>query len=230
MSLILLVGERNLAHRAHQGIEASLAAVRAAGASNLPFAWVGTADLTPESRAEMLGAATGIWCVPASPYASAAGALLAIRFARENRIPFLGTCGGFQHALLEFTQNVLHRRAEHAEESPAAENPVVQPLSCSLAGKTGRIIAVPGSGFERLLGASETREEFNCNYGFNPAWENAFQNTALEFVARDELGQVRAIQIKSHPFFVGTLFQPERKILSAGAVHPLISAFLDRAS
>jgi CTP synthase (UTP-ammonia lyase) len=158
-----------------------------------------------------------------------AGALLAIQFARENGIPFLGTCGGFQHAVLEFTKNVLRRPAEHAEENPAAENPVIQPLSCSLAGRTGRIIAEPGSGFERLLGASETREEFNCNYGFNASWETAYLGTALEFVARDELAQVRAVQVRTHPFFVGTLFQPERKVLSGSGVHPLVSAFVDRA-
>ena len=67
-----------------------------------------------------------MWCVPGSPYHSAEGALAAIRFAREKRRVFLGTCGGFQHALIEFARNVLGvSQAEHAETAPTAPDLVV---------------------------------------------------------------------------------------------------------
>jgi len=63
----------------------------------------------------------GFWCVPASPYRDIDGALRAIRFAREQRRPFLGTCGGFQHAVLEYARNVLGwADAEHGELAPNA--------------------------------------------------------------------------------------------------------------
>ncbi|WP_223192780.1 glutamine amidotransferase-related protein [Paenibacillus sedimenti] len=62
-----------------------------------------------------------LWVVSASPYRSMQGALNGIRFARENHIPFLGTCGGFQHMIIEFARNVMWlAEADHAEENPTA--------------------------------------------------------------------------------------------------------------
>src|SRR5205809_607084 len=77
----------------------------------------------------------GIWCVPGSPYRSMDGALRANRFARENGRPFLGTCGGFQHAIIESLRNVAGlKHADHAESNPDAKMPVIVRLACSLAG------------------------------------------------------------------------------------------------
>ncbi len=71
--------------------------------------------------------------MPASPYASADGAFAAIRFARENARPFLGTCGGFQHAVIEYARNVIGiTDADHAETNPGADMPLIAPLACSL--------------------------------------------------------------------------------------------------
>lgn len=225
---IALIGERDLAKRAHQGIEASLALFQADVDPHLTYAWLGTATITPESVGQVLSDATGVWCVPGSPYASTAGALLAIRHARETRKTFLATCGGFQHALMEFAQNVLGRAAEHAEMNPSAAEPLIMKLSCSLVGAQGRIIATDRERFAALLGGLESIEEFHCNYGFNGNLTGIFQKTALAFVAHDETDQVRAFRLEHHPFFVGTLFQPERRAL-ADSLHPLVRAFLRAA-
>jgi CTP synthase (UTP-ammonia lyase) len=90
------------------------------------------------------------------------------------------------------------------------------------------VLAVPGLGFGELLGGEESMEEFNCNYGLAPSFESIFPGSGLEFVARDEAGQVRAFRLPAHPFFVGTLFQPERRAFS-GVLHPLVHAFLKHA-
>src|SRR5262249_3809718 len=84
--------------------------------------WTHTSTLGPDVAP--LTDCAGIWCVPASPYADADGALAAIRYARESGRPFLGTCGGFQHALIEYARNALGRaEADHAETSPDATMP-----------------------------------------------------------------------------------------------------------
>jgi CTP synthase (UTP-ammonia lyase) len=225
---IALIGDRNPAVRAHQGIEASLALFQREVDPDLRFAWVGTASISAGSVDGLLADATGIWCVPASPYESTEGALLAIRHARETRKVFLGTCGGFQHALMEFARNVLGRAAEHQEMNPSAPNPLIAKLSCSLVGATGRIIATSPERFADLLGGRESTEEFHCNYGFNGDQAGIFQGSDLVFVAHDETGQVRAFRLERHPFFVGTLFQPERRALT-GSLHPLVHAFLSSA-
>ena len=74
----------------------------------------------------------GIWCVPGSPYRHMDGALIAIGYARQQGIPFLGTCGGCQHALIEFARHVLGiMDADHAEIAPNAGALLITPLSCS---------------------------------------------------------------------------------------------------
>ena len=152
----------------------------------------------------------------------------AIRDARERRKAFLGTCGGFQHALMEFARNVLGRGAEHQEMNPSATEPLIAKLACSLTGARERVIASPHHGFADILGSAESIEEFNCNYGLNAAHWEIFAGSDLVFVAHDAAGQVRAFQLAGHPFFVGTLFQPERRALGGG-LHPVVRAFLGSA-
>jgi CTP synthase (UTP-ammonia lyase) len=224
---LALVGERDLAKTAHQGIEASLALCRKVDL-RFDYAWVSTASIKQDSLPDVLRDATAIWCVPGSPYESTVGALRAIQHARTENKAFLGTCGGFQHALMEFVQNVLMRSADHQELTPAAESPLIVKLGCSLAGALGKVRVTSPELFASVMGADESIEEFNCNYGINSELSGIFDRSGLAFVAHDEVGQVRAFRLKRHPFFVGTLFQPERRAL-AGSLHPVVDAFFKAA-
>ena len=102
--LIGLIGDFDPAVPAHQAIPVAIEAAADKLRTPLAFEWIPTEDITSVSR---LAAYAGLWCVPASPYRRMDGALLAIRYARERQVPFLGTCGGFQHAVLEYARNVL---------------------------------------------------------------------------------------------------------------------------
>jgi CTP synthase (UTP-ammonia lyase) len=225
---IILVGERDPAKQAHQGIEASLALYRRDVDPSLDFAWVSTATITPDSLPAVFREATGIWCTPGSPYESTAGALLAIRLARTEKRAFLGTCGGFQHALMEFAGNALHRPADHAELTPTAQEPLIAKLTCSLAGARGKVVVTAPDLLAGIQNEPASIEEFNCNYGLNGDLAGIFQNTDLAFVAHDESGQPRIFRLRHHPFFVGTLFQPERRALT-DKLHPIVRAFLRAA-
>jgi CTP synthase (UTP-ammonia lyase) len=132
-------------------------------------AWIHTSKLTSAEEFHALRGYQGIWCVPASPYANTEGAISAISLARTEEIPFLGTCGGFQHALIEYFRNVLGATdAAHAELNPEAEHPVISRLSCSLVEVTGTIRLTPGSLAERLYGTDRVEEGYRCSYGLNP--------------------------------------------------------------
>src|SRR5690242_20599101 len=97
---IALIGDYNPAATAHQAIPIALQLAAAKTGVPVEPVWVPTESITdPEAQFRTFDA---FWCVPASPYASMEGALKAIRYARESRRPFLGTCGGFQHALIEY--------------------------------------------------------------------------------------------------------------------------------
>src|SRR5205814_301874 len=112
--------------------------------SDLKWSWVATRDVHDAARD--LKNFDAVWVVPASPYQNMNGALDAIRWARETRRPFLGTCGGFQHALIEFARHVAGlTAADHAETNPAAETLVVAPLACALKEKSGTVRFTPGS-------------------------------------------------------------------------------------
>ncbi len=227
---VALIGDFDPAVTAHRAIPVALRLSADRLGVDVAPEWVHTSSIGVRAASRLAGFAA-VWCVPASPYASAEGALAAIRFARESGRPFLGTCGGFQHAVLEYARNVLgHTAADHAETSPDAAMPFITRLSCSLVEKTGRVFFREGSRLREMYGAPHAEEGYHCNYGVNPEHERLFPGPdGLGVSARDEAGEVRAMELAGHPFFVATLYQPERSALR-NAEHPLVTAFVAAAA
>ncbi len=226
MSHIALVGDYSASVPAHQAIPLALERINRESALNVSWRWVATRDLH-DAPAD-LSSFSGVWAVPASPYENTAGALDAIRWARETKRPFLGTCGGFQHALIEFARDVLDiAEADHAETSPNGDQLVVTRLACSLVEQTGPLRFVPGSRIHQIYGTDSAHEGYRCNYGPNRAFRSQFEAAGLQFTALDEAGEPRAAELSTtlHPFFIGTLFQPERAALR-GETPPLVRAFV----
>jgi CTP synthase (UTP-ammonia lyase) len=172
----------------------------------------------------------GLFCSPGSPYNSLEGALDGIRAARELGIPFLGTCGGSQHLVLEYARNVMGiREAAHAETDPYASCLFITPLSCSLVGKIMEVRVKPGTRAAELYQASRAIERYYCNFGLNPAYEDQLVGAGLEISGTDENEEARIIELSSHPFFIGTLFVPQASSTKEKP-HPIIVEFLSAAS
>ncbi len=164
----------------------------------------------------------GLLGSPGSPYRSFERALAGIRYARENNIPFLGTCGGFQHLVIEYARNVMgFADAEHAESSPDASCLFITPLSCSLVGKTMEVAIQPGSKTAAACQSTRSMERFYCNFGLNPEYQASLEKSGLDITGRDQNGEVRIVELGSHPFFIGTLFVPQARSLP-GNPHPLL--------
>jgi CTP synthase (UTP-ammonia lyase) len=227
---IVLVGDHDPAVTAHRAIpEALRLAAEACGAS-VAAEWIHTSALGTDARPVLAGF-DAIWLVPNSPYANTAGALSAIRMARESRRPFLGTCAGFQHAILEYAGTVWRldpSHAAHAELDPDATDPVIAPLACSLVEQQGRVRFAAGSRLAELYGADHAVEGYHCNYGLNPRYAERLESGGLRAAGWDDGGEVRAVELQDHPFFVATLFQPERAALD-GRVPPLVRGFIAAA-
>jgi CTP synthase (UTP-ammonia lyase) len=152
-----------------------------------------------------------------------------IRFARENRRPFLGTCGGCQHAVLEFARNVLNfSAAGHMESDPTTSEPVITNLACALVEASEVLRPVPGTRFHKIYGADQIRETYHCSYGLNPDYLPRLVQGGLRVGVLGPNGEPRAVELPSHPFFLATLFQPERSAFS-GHSHPLICEFVAAA-
>ena len=153
-----------------------------------------------------------------------------IQHARENGIPCLGTCGGFQHMILEYARNVLNfKDAQHAEYDPYASDLFISQLACSLAGRGMRLTFVEGSRVAALYGSLSATEAYYCNFGVNPDKIRLLTSSELRITGSDAEGELRVIELPDHPFFLGTLFVPQARS-TADNPHPLVSAFLKAAS
>jgi CTP synthase (UTP-ammonia lyase) len=172
----------------------------------------------------------GLFGSPGSPYMSFDGALTGIRYARENKIPFIGTCGGSQHLMIEYARNVMGLAdAAHAESDPYASCLFVTPLSCSLTGRTMQVTIKRGSKAAAACQAERSMEAYYCNFGLNPEYQEQLERAGLEVTGKDENGEARIVELGSHPFFVGTLFVPQARS-EPGNPHPLILAFCRAAT
>ncbi|MHC8396376.1 CTP synthase C-terminal region-related (seleno)protein [Pseudomonas sp. LB3P93] len=221
---IALIGDYDPQVTAHQAIPVALGMAAKQLKLDVQLQWLATDHINVATPLQNFD---GFWCVPASPYRDMDGALRAIRFAREQQRPFLGTCGGFQHAVLEFARNVLAwEDAEHGETHPDATRALLTPLACSLVEATDSIHLVEGSLIAKAYESAEIVEGYRCRYGVNPEFERELLTQQLCAVGHDSTGDLRAVELKGHPFFVATLFQPERAALK-GTLPPLVRALIE---
>ncbi len=221
MPSVAIVGDRSPSVRAHARIPQLIDALRRRDGVVLDPYWI------PSEEAHSgLEGFDGIWIVPGSPYASAEGAIAAARTAREHGIPFLGTCGGFQHAVLMLARDLCGiEAAAHAEYGDGGELVIVE-LECSLVGHEGAIAFEPGTLIRSVMGVERSVERYHCSYGISPAYLDALRAGGVVFGAHDDAGDVRALELPGHPFFLGTLFQPE--LAGDGTrAHPVIRAYAD---
>jgi CTP synthase (UTP-ammonia lyase) len=199
-----IIGDFNAGNPTHVATDCSLQHAADALGIAIEAVWL------PTDEAHDYGKFQGLFCSPGSPYKSLDRALIGIRYAREHRVPFIGTCGGFQHLTIEYARNVMGLRdAAHAESDPYASCLFATPLSCSLVGKTMEVAVKPGSKAARAFGATQSMEKFYCNFGLNPEYQEELEKHGLEITGRDQNNEARIVEFPPHPFFLGTLFVPQ---------------------
>ena len=234
-----ILGDFNPEFRSHHATNEALQ--HAAAKLNLPVesAWISTPSVLEPEAQRMLESFDGIWAAPGSPYKSFDGMIKGIEFARRRDWPFLGTCGGFQYALIECARNVLGiKDADTAENNSGSKNIVIYPVACAapkrakdapkLSGPIPEIRLRPGSYLQSFYMKDTVEEEFFCNFEVNPDYEWAAMEAGFPVVARGPQGEIRAIESPTHLFYIATLFQPQ---LSSKPTkpHPLVLAFVQAA-
>lgn len=159
---IALLGDRSDEVIAHRAIP--LAIQLTADHLNLEVSseWIHSNDIASHD----LSRYQRFWCVPASPYKHTKNIIDAIQFARESGTAFLGTCGGYQHAVLEYAQNVLgYQQAASAENDPNTTLPLINAMFCSLREKPGQIIIKQPSRLYSYYQDAVIEEQYNCGFG-----------------------------------------------------------------
>lgn len=223
--LIGLVGDQNPEVTAHRAIPIALQLAAKKLDVNIIPRWLPTQDVNSLIEDDGISKFDALWFVPASPYRDTNGALRAIQVAREELIPTLGTCGGFQHMAIEFAQNELGlANADNAEINPHTTMPLIAPLSCALIEVEGSIEFSPDSTIANIYKQLHTTEKYHCSFGLNSEYRHIFEDTSIKICGTDENAEPRALEHKEHPFFIGVAFQPERSALQERR-HPLITAF-----
>jgi CTP synthase (UTP-ammonia lyase) len=226
---VALIGDHDESVLAHKAIPQALELAGASLDRPIEWEWLHTTSILP-ATVRSLRTFDCAWCVPASPYQSESGALNAIRFAREEGLPFLGTCGGCQHAILEYARNVLGLTdAQHAESHPDALLPLIAPLACALVETTGAIRLAADTMIRRIYGKDVIQEGYHCSFGLNPGLEHLLAGSALKITGRDGQGEARAFELADRPFHLMTQFQPERSALT-GILPPVVAAFIAAAA
>jgi CTP synthase (UTP-ammonia lyase) len=217
---LALVGDRSASVGSHTRVPLLLDALAERDRLVLDAYWIPSEAAADEDAVRGFDA---VWVVPGSPYRSEAGALAAIRTARVAGIPFLGTCGGFQHALLEYARDVCGlTRVAHAENDPDADDFLIEPLACSLVGHEAVVSVEPGSLAQSVIGSERTVERYFCAYGPTRHLDT-LRAHGLRFSGYDEDGHVRIVELPGHPFFLASLFQPELSG-DGSRPHPVVRA------
>lgn len=219
---IALVGDQNESYPSHR----ELNAVRGMLGDEIDTQWLPT----DEQQVRDLAAFGGIWLTPGSPYADDGAAYDAITWAREHDVPFLGTCGGLQYAVIEYYRNVLHvSDASHAESGGEADSNVITVLACSLHGQERLVRPVAGTRFAKLMNDRPFVGMHYCNYGPNPAQLQRLIESGMVVEATADDADAEVLELPRNEFFILTLFQPQIGALAGKPLHPLLRDFVDCA-
>jgi len=193
-------------------------------------------NITDKNVAELLDGLSGILVAPGFGERGIEGKISAIRWARENKVPFLGICLGMQCAVVEFGRNVLGFKGAHSTEfDPDTRYPVIDLMDeqkeIDDKGGTMRLGAYPcriekGSLAFAVYNESDISERHRHRYEFNNKYFDDYKNAGMIPVGiNPNKNLVEMIEIPGHPWFIGVQFHPEYKSTVAGP-HPLFVKFV----
>ena len=235
---IALVGKYTELHDAYKSISESCIPAGAVNDCHVKLHYVNSEKVTSENVAEQLGKMAAILVAPGFGNRGIEGKIEAVRFARENRIPFLGICLGMQCAVIEFARNVLGIADANSSEMEQTAHPVIDLMEeqkgVTAKGGTMRLGAYPcvlrkGSKTAEAYGKLNISERHRHRYEFNNDYLERFEAAGMKAVGvNPDTNLVEVVEIEDHPWFVGTQFHPEYKstVLSPS---PLFVAFVKAA-
>ena len=236
---IALVGKYTELPDAYKSICESFIHAGAANNCKVKLTYVNSEKITPENVADTLGRMAGIVVAPGFGNRGIEGKIEAVRYARENKIPFFGICLGMQSAVIEFARNVLGLPDAHSSEmEQGTKNPVIDLMEeqkgITAKGGTMRLGGYPcalkrGTRVYEAYGKDLIVERHRHRYEFNGAYLPQFEAAGMIAAGTNpETGLVEVIELKDHPWFVGTQYHPEYKSTVATPA-PLFVSFVRAA-
>lgn len=236
---IALVGKYVELPDAYKSIYESLLHAGASNGCKVEVCPVSSELLDAARVDELLAGYDAILVAPGFGLRGIAGKIEAVRYARENRIPFLGICLGMQCAVVEFARNVLGlQKATSREWDRATTTAVIDLMEAQKGitemGGTMRLGAYPcrltqDSSIAKAYGQLNIAERHRHRYEFNDAYGEQFEAHGMKLTGRNpETNLVEVVEVEDHPWFVGVQFHPEYKS-TVITPHPLFVAFVKAA-
>lgn len=234
-----LVGKYVELKDAYKSIKEALDHAGAACELKVDIRWVHSEKLTTKNVAKQLGGLAGILVAPGFGHRGIEGKIEAIKYAREQRIPFLGICLGMQCAVIEFARNVLgYDTANSTEMDANSPYPVIAMMEeqkkLENKGGTMRLGAYPcklsdGSKARAVYGKDRISERHRHRYEFNNTYIDQFRNAGMLPVGfNPQTNLVEVVELQDHPWFIGVQYHPEYKSTVARP-HPLFIGFVKAA-
>ncbi len=236
---VVLVGKYVELQDAYKSIQEAFVHAGAANDCKVHVRTLQSESVTPENVDELLKGTDGILVAPGFGERGLEGKVHAIKYARENGIPFLGICLGMQMCVVEFARNVLgYADASSTEKDPDTTHPVIcmmeEQKKTTIKGGTMRLgayscVLKEGSLAASLYGGLSIRERHRHRYEFNSEYLEEFEKNGMMATGRNpETGLVEIVELPSHPFFIGSQFHPEYKS-TPETPHPLFKGLVSAA-
>ena len=196
-------------------------------------------ELNAENVNEKLNGLDGLLVAPGFGNRGIEGKIIAVQYARENKLPFFGICLGMQMAVIEYARNVLGLKQAHSVEmDPNSPDPVINMMEeqkrITMMGGTMRLGSYPCTITENTLahkiyGTTSINERHRHRYEFNNDYLKAFQDAGMVTSGvNPATGLVEIVELPNHPFFIGVQYHPELKS-TVEAPAPLFIHFIEAA-
>ena len=209
-----------------------------AGAAKVKLQYVNSEKITKENIAAQLKGMCGILVAPGFGHRGIEGKIEAVRYAREQKIPFFGICLGMQCSVIEFARNVLGYADANSTEMDSTTHPVIDLMEeqkgVTEKGGTMRLGGYPcalqkGTKVYAAYGKAEIVERHRHRYEFNNDYLDEFVQAGLKPVGvNPDTNLVEIVELENHPWFIGVQYHPEYKS-TALHPHPLFVSFVKAA-
>ncbi len=237
---VALVGKYVELHDSYKSILESLIHAGAMNGVKVMVTCIHSESIKTDNAAEILGSYSGILVAPGFGDRGIEGKITAVKYARENKVPFFGICLGLQCAVIEFARNVLNLEDAHSTEMNSfTKHPVIDLMEeqkgVTEKGGTMRLGGYAcslkkGSLVHEAYGTEMVRERHRHRYEFNNDYLDEYEKKGMVSTGiNPESELVEIMEKRDHPWFVGTQFHPEYRSTVLHP-HPLFIAFIKAAA
>jgi CTP synthase len=195
--------------------------------------------ITNENVAEKMDNLDGLLVAPGFGHRGIEGKIIAVKYAREHKLPFFGICLGMQMSVIEFARDILHLEGAHSTEmNPDTPHPVIDLMEeqkkITAKGGTMRLGTYScnieeGTLAHRIYGTTQISERHRHRWEFNNHYLEAMEKAGLKASGKNpESNLVEIIELRDHPFFIGVQYHPELKSTVENP-HPVFVHFIAAA-